>query len=251
VVREKGSKRVMLKNVQQAKFDKVLLPITRVALPLSERKDVSFDAFFTHILMHELMHGLGPHDIAVGGRQTTVRQELKETYSAIEEAKADISGLWALQYLVDKGVLGKELERTMYTTFLASTFRSIRFGLTEAHGKGIALQLNTLLDAGAFEANPDGTFVVVPAKVKDAVAALTRELMTLEARGDYAAARDLIAKRAVVRPEVQRVLDRLQGVPVDIEPQFVTADALSGRAAPRALAPQQPAASRKPSTTGQ
>jgi Peptidase family M49 len=238
VVHEKGSKRVMLKNVQQAKFDKVLLPISRVALPLSERKDVSFDAFFTHILMHELMHGLGPHNITVGGRATTVRQELKETYSAIEEAKADISGLWALQYLVDKGVLGKELERTMYTTFLASTFRSIRFGLTEAHGKGIALQLNTLLDAGGFKANADGTFVVVPAKIKDAVAALTRELMTLEAHGDYAAAKDLIAKRAVVRPDVQRVLDRLQGVPVDIEPQFVAADALSGRATPRAASPR-------------
>jgi len=251
VVQEKGSKRVMLKNVQQAKFDKVLLPIARVALPLSERKDVSFDAFFTAVLMHELMHGLGPHNITVGGRATTVRQELKETYSTIEEAKADISGLWALQYLVDKGALGKELQRTMYTTFLASAFRSIRFGLTEAHGRGIALQLNTLLDAGGFEANPDGTFVVVPAKIKDAVAALARELMMLESHGDYAAAKDLIAKRAVVRPDVQRVLDRLQAVPVDIEPQFVTADALSGRVAPRTAAPQQPAASRKPSTTRQ
>src|SRR5947207_14034186 len=139
----------------------------------------------------------------------------------------------------------------MYTTFLASAFRSIRFGLTEAHGKGIALQLNTLLDAGGFQANPDGTFVVVTAKIRDAVAALTRELMSLEAHGDYAAATELIAKRAVMRPDVQRVLDRLQAVPVDIEPLFVTADALSGRVTPRAGAPQQPEASRKPSTTRQ
>ena len=117
----------------------------------------------------------------------------------------------------------------MYATFLASTFRSIRFGLTEAHGKGIALQLNTLIDAGAFKIGPDGTFTVVPARIKDAVAALTREIMTLQARGDYAAAKDMLTKRAVVRPEVQRVLDRLQGVPVDIEPQFVTADELAGR----------------------
>src|SRR5438034_3896108 len=124
VVQEKGSKRVMLKNMQEAKFKKALLPIARVALPLADGKDVSFDAFFTHILMHELMHGLGPHNITVGGRSTTVRQELKETYSALEEAKADISGLWALQYLVDKGTLGKDLGRTMYTTFLASAFRS-------------------------------------------------------------------------------------------------------------------------------
>jgi hypothetical protein len=250
VVQEKGSKRVMLKNMQEAKFNKVLLPIARVALPLVDRKDVSFDAFFTHILMHELMHGLGPHNIKVDGRATTVRQELKETYSALEEAKADISGLWALSYLVDKGTLGKELERTMYTTFLTSAFRSIRFGLTEAHGKGIALQLNTLLDAGAFKANADGTFVVVPARIKDAVAALAREIMTLQAQGNYAAARDLLAKRAVVRPEVQRVLDRLQAVPVDIEPQFVTADELSG-GAPAARPRQMPASSRNESTTRQ
>ena len=92
VIREKGSKRVMLKNVQEAKFRVVLQPISMVALAPADRKKVSFDAFFTHILMHELMHGLGPHDIVVGGRKTTVRQELKETYSAIEEAKADISG---------------------------------------------------------------------------------------------------------------------------------------------------------------
>ena len=99
VIREKGSKRVMLKNVQDAKFRTVLLPIAKVALTPADRKNVSFDAFFTHILMHELMHGLGPHNITVGGRATTVRQELKETYSAIEEAKADVSGLWALAQL--------------------------------------------------------------------------------------------------------------------------------------------------------
>ena len=250
VVQEKGSKRVMLKNMQEAKFNKVLLPIARVALPLADRKDVAFDAFFTHILMHELMHGLGPHNITVAGRATTVRGELKETYSALEEAKADISGLWALQYLVEKGTLAPDLARTMYTTFLASCFRSIRFGLTEAHGKGIAVQLNTLLDAGAFKVNPDGTFTVVPARIKAAVAALTREIMTVQAAGDYTAARDMLAKRAVVRPEVQRVLDRLQGVPVDIEPQFVTADELSGRA-PAARPRQQPAASRNESTTRQ
>ena len=103
MIREKGSKRIMLKNNQQAKFDKVLMPISKVALASADQGNVAFDAFFTHILMHELMHGLGPHDISVAGRTTTVRQELKDTYSTIEEAKADISGLFALQFLVDKG----------------------------------------------------------------------------------------------------------------------------------------------------
>src|SRR4029079_11017872 len=116
----------------------------------------------------------------------------------------------ALQYLVDKGVLDKAMERTMYTTFLASCFRSIRFGLTEAHGLGIALQLNTLLDSGGFKIRPDGTFTVDAGKIKDAVAALTRDIMALQAQGDYAKAKDLLARMAVVRPSVKRVLDRLK-----------------------------------------
>ena len=227
VVKEKGSKRVMLKNVQEAKFAKVLVPIAAVALPAADRKDVSFDAFFTHILMHELMHGLGPHNITVAGRATTVRQEMKEIGGTLEEAKADISGLWALQYLIDKGVIEKAMERPIYTTFLASCFRSIRFGLTEAHGRGIALQLDSLLDAGGFKVGADGTFTVDPTRVKAGVLALTRQIMTLQAAGNYAGAKQLLDKMAVVRPEVQRVLDRLSAVPVDIAPRFVSATQLT------------------------
>jgi hypothetical protein len=223
VVREKGSKRVMLKNNQQAKFDKVLVPIAKIALPAAEVGNVTFDAFFTQILMHELMHGLGPHNITPGGRVTTVRQELKDTYSAIEEAKADISGLFALQFLIDKGQLDKGLEKTIYTTFLASAFRSVRFGINEAHGRGQAIQLNYLLDQGAFKVNADGTFSVDAAKIKDGVTSLTREFLTLEAEGNYAKAKDMIAKLGILRPETKAVLDKLSGVPVDIEPKFVTA----------------------------
>ena len=223
VVREKGSKRVMLKNNQQAKFAKVLVPVSKVALAPADPGRVAFDAFFTHILMHELMHGLGPHSITVGGRATTVRQELKETYSAIEEAKADISGLFALQFLIDKGQLDRGLEKTIYTTFLASAFRSLRFGINEAHGKGQAIQLNFLLDQGAFKVNADGTLNVDAAKIKDGVIALTREFLTLEAEGNYAKAKEMIEKLGILRPQTQAVLDKLTGVPVDIEPKFVTA----------------------------
>jgi hypothetical protein len=223
VIREKGSKRVMLKNVQDAKFRMVLSPIAKVALAGPDQKYVSFDAFFTHILMHELMHGLGPHDISVSGRATTVRQELKETYSAIEEAKADVSGLWALKQLADKNHIEPRIAETMYTTFLASAFRSIRFGVNEAHGRGIAIQLNYLLDAGAVTVQPDGTFRVEHAKMPDAVTALTREIMTLQAEGSYDKAKALITRLGVVRPSVQSVLDKLKNVPVDIEPRFVSA----------------------------
>jgi hypothetical protein len=223
VVREKGSKRVMLKNVQDAKFAKTLVPISRVVLSPADQKNVAFEAFFTHIVVHELMHGLGPHNIAVGGRQTTVRQEMKEAYSFLEEAKADISGLFAIQYMIDKGVLPKSLEQTLYTTFLASAFRSIRFGINEAHGRGVAVQLNYLLDQGGFVAKPDGTFAVNLSKAKEGVTALTREIMTMQAEGDYAKAVALRDRLGVVRPPVTRALDRLAAVPVDIEPRFTTA----------------------------
>ena len=226
LVAEKGSKRVMLKNNQEAKFTVVLQPIAKVALTPTDQPNVAFDAFFTHILMHELMHGLGPHNITVGGRATTVRQEFKETYSAMEEAKADISGLFALQFLVDKGQLEKQYEQTMYTTYLASMFRSIRFGLNEAHGRGVAMQLNYFLDHGGVTVNADGTFAVNPSKIKENVVNLTRDLMTMQAVGGYNDAKQMLEKLAVVRPPVQVILDRLKDVPVDIEPRFVTAEQL-------------------------
>ncbi|HEX2573838.1 MAG TPA: hypothetical protein VH877_30095 [Polyangia bacterium] len=223
ITRDKGTKRVMLKNNQEAKFNRVLLPIAQKTLVPAALGEVSFDAFFTHILMHELMHGLGPHNISVGGRATTVRAQLEELYSAIEEAKADVSGLYALQRLVDRGVLDKGLERTMYTTFVASIFRSIRFGVTEAHGKANAIELNYLLDQGAVRATPEGRFSIDRAKMKPAIMALTRDLMTLQGHGDRAQAQGLLDRLGVVRPEVQRALDRLADVPVDIEPRFTTA----------------------------
>jgi hypothetical protein len=229
VVKEKGTKRVMLKNVQEAKFRMVLEPIAKVALPEVDQTTVAFDAFFTHILMHELMHGLGPHAIVVGGRQTTVRQELKETYSAIEEAKADVSGLWALKQLADQGKVDKAIARTMYTTFLASSFRSIRFGINEAHGRGIAIQLNSFLDQGAFVVGRDGRFTVDEGKMGAAVTSLTRDIMTLQAEGSYQKAKALIDTLGVVRPPVQQVLDRLAAIPVDIEPAFTTAATLGAR----------------------
>ena len=227
VLREKGSKRVMLKNVQEAKFQRVLSPIARTVLTAADQREVSFDAFFTHILMHELMHGLGPSTITVDGRESTVRQELRETYSTIEEAKADISGLWALHQLIDRGEVETSLARSMYSTFLASTFRSIRFGINEAHGRGVAIQLNTFLDTGAVTVDAGGRFAVDYTKIRGTVTELTTELMTIQARGDIRAAETLLKTRGVIRPEVQRVLDRLSGIPIDIEPRYITAEQLA------------------------
>jgi hypothetical protein len=226
VVAEMGSKRTLLRNFQQAKFEHVLAPISKVALAPSDQPHVNFDAFFTHILMHEIMHGLGPTHTGRQGRGEGVRQALKDLSSQVEEAKADVSGLWALQQLMDKGVLDRRQERAMYTTFLASSFRTLRFGMSNSHAKGMAMQVNYLMDAGGFRVNRDGTFTVDLKRVKKGVIGLTRELMTLQATGDYDATRRMIDRLVVIRPEVQAVLDRLGKVPVDIRPKFLTADEL-------------------------
>jgi Peptidase family M49 len=251
VVQQKGSKRVMIKNVQEAKFHSVLLPIARRTLSKSAMLDVSFELFFTHILAHELMHGLGPHQIKVEGRDTTPREELKEVYSAIEEAKADVTGLFALRYMMDHAKeMGLEkllpsdeaAQRQLYTTFLASAFRTLRFGLSEAHGKGMAVQFNYLMDKGAFVQQKDGTFSVNLEKIKSGVDDLDHDLLTLEAHGDYAGAKKMLDELGVVRPAVQRALDRLSTIPTDIDPVFVTADEL---APPASASAEKPAKSRK------
>ncbi len=221
IVRERGSKRVMLRNVQEAKFNKILKPIAEIALDSTQRGLVAFDPFFTHILAHELMHGLGPHNITLNGNPTTVRQELKELYSSWEEAKADISGLFALQYLIDAGVISKDMEQKMYVTYLAGIFRSVRFGVAEAHGRGMALQFNYLLERGAISYNQTNeTFAVDFTKIKSVARDLTGIIMTVQAQGDYAAAKELLAKYAVIGPSLQRVLNKLTGIPVDIAPEF-------------------------------
>src|SRR5436309_1400511 len=225
VVKEKGSKRIMLKNVQDAKFNKTLIPISRVVLDTAQQRELAFAAFFTHILTHELMHGLGPHNLTVNGEQTTVRKQLQELYSAVEEAKADITGLWALQYLIDKGVVDKSMERTLYTTNLASMFRSVRFGINEAHGRGVAMQFNYLTDEGAIKFDETaGTFSIDPAKVKQAVRKLTSELLTIEAEGSHAKAKAILDKYALIRPPMKNAFDKLKSVPVDIEPIFPLAN---------------------------
>ena len=244
VVQQKGTKRVMLKNVQEAKFRSALVPIARRTLAQNEQPDLSFEMFFTHTVCHELMHGLGPQTITVGGHETSARKELKELYGAIEEAKADVTGLFALQYMMDHAQqmnLGSVLksdeaaQRQLYITYLASAFRSLRFGLGDAHGKGMAMQFNYLRDKGAFIARPDGTFAVDVSKVKDAVRDITHDLLTLEATGDYAGAKKMLDELGVIRPETQKALDKLQGIPVDIEPLFVTADELAPEGGARAV----------------
>ena len=235
IISARGSKRVMLKNVQEAKFKSTLTPIARLVLRADAQADLDFDSFFTHILAHEITHGLGPHSTSINGKASTPRQDLKEAYSTIEEAKADMAGLWALSYMMDKGQLkdtlgqGAAAERKLYNTFLASAFRTLHFGLTDSHARGMAIQLNYLLDKGAFVSHGDGTFSTDFKKIKQGVIDLNREFLTIEATGDYARAREMMTKYVVIRPDVQKALDNMKAVPNDIRPAFTTAATLMAK----------------------
>ena len=216
----KGSKKVMLKNVMKAKFDKCWIPIVQEALSRKDLDRVSFDAYFTHVVMHEVSHGLGPGNIEIDGRSTTVNKELKELYATIEEAKADVVGMYTAQLLMDWGVFPKSLEETLYSSNLGGMFRSLRFGIDSAHGGGVAIQMNTYLDAGACTVDESGRFHIDPKKMKGAVRDLARRLLLIEAAGDYDAAKSLIDEYKVIRPEAQAVIDRLKDVPIDIRPIY-------------------------------
>ena len=229
VVAKKGSAKILKKNVQQQKFDQVLRLIARRVLGSSDQAHLLFEAFFTHILSHEVLHGIGPHEIVVNGEKTTVRLRLREVYSTIEEAKADICALWALRFCMDKGIFDSHLLPALYITYLASAFRTIRFGLDD-HAIGMYIQLNFLLDEHAFKYEPQSkTFAVDETKIKDAVTKLTSILLDIEGNGDYQAAQDLIAKYNYVRPEIQQVLNDLQHVPIDIRPHYPVAEAILRR----------------------
>ncbi|TFW11349.1 hypothetical protein E4L96_21870 [Massilia arenosa] len=233
VISQRGSKRIMLKNVQEAKFDTILKPISKIVLRAADEKDVDFNSFFTHILAHEITHGLGPHITKQNGKESTPRQDLKDTYSTIEEAKADITGLYALRHMMDAGQLkgslgqGEQAERKLYNTFLASAFRTLHFGLTDSHARGMAIQMNYLLDKGGFVSHGDGTFAVDFKKIKQAVLDLDREFLTIEATGDYARAQAMMKQYVVIRPDVQKALDKMKTIPNDIRPSFPTAAALT------------------------
>ncbi|KAI3792889.1 hypothetical protein L2E82_06780 [Cichorium intybus] len=223
IVKDRGTSMVMLKNVSEAKFKLILQPIADVCIIKEQRELVDFDSFFTHTICHECCHGIGPHTITLpGGQKSTVRLELQELHSALEEAKADIVGLWALRFLIDKDVLPKSLVKSTYVSFLAGCFRSIRFGLEEAHGKGQALQFNWLFEKGAFVLHPDETFSVDFNKIEDAVESLSRVILTTQGKGDKNAAQQLLTKYCVMTQPLKVALKKLEmvQVPVDIVPEF-------------------------------
>ncbi|TYI04185.1 hypothetical protein ES332_A10G000900v1 [Gossypium tomentosum] len=229
IVKDRGTAMVILKNVSEAKFKQILNPIADACIAKEQHELVDFESFFTHTICHECCHGIGPHTITLpDGRKSTVRLELQDLHSALEEAKADIVGLWALNFLIKKHLLPTSLEKSMYVSFLAGCFRSLRFGLEEAHGKGQALQFNWLLEKEAFVFHPNETFSVNFDKVEEAVESLSRTILTIQAKGDKEGASLLLQKYCTMTKPLKVALQKLESihVPVDIAPIFPVAKSL-------------------------
>jgi hypothetical protein len=211
----KGTRRSQLKNAMQAKFDKIMLPIADELIDPSQLKQVTFDAFFADVMFHEVAHGLGIKSTVNG--KGTVRTALQEQGSWLEEAKADILGLYMVTKLVEKGELQGPLEN-YYTTFMAGILRSVRFGAGEAHGKANMLAFNFFEEKGAFEKTKEGRYKVNFDKFRTAMNDLSNLILTLQGNGDKAGVEALQKDKAVVKPDLQNDLNKLQqkGIPVDI-----------------------------------
>jgi len=225
ITKEYGAKMVILSNIQQAKFEKILLPISEFAIHKSQRDFVTFEAFSTHTLCHEMSHSLGPHvlDEELYGH-ASVRLALGSQHSALEEGKADIVGLYLLHYFAMTGRLPKENLNAYWVTFLAGIFRSIRFGIREAHGRGLAIILNYIMDHGGYKVMDDGTFMVIFEVILAAVSKTCKTILEIQGTGDKDAAEALCNKYAVNRPATQKILELIEKskLPVDIAPVFRT-----------------------------
>ncbi len=223
-VREaKGSKKVLLRNVMRAKYDQILVPIAERVLVPQDRQKISFDAFLDETLHHELSHGLGPGKITVDGRQTEVRLELKELYSTLEEAKADVMGIYNILALINEGEMPAELREHLEPTYVAGLFRAARFGVEEAHGLGVVAQFNYLTAKGALKVDSEGRFQAVSDKFPSAIRDLLHDMLTLQATGDYQGTAQFLDTYGKPSPELLAALDKLKDLPVDIRPEFVNA----------------------------
>ncbi len=214
---EKGTRRLQLKNAMQAKFEKILMPISDILIAESQRKHITFDAFFANTMFHEVAHGLGIKN-TIDGR-STVREALLDVASSMEEGKSDVLGLYMITRLNEAGELGDADLMDNYVTFMASIFRSVRFGASSAHGKANMVRFNFFEEQGAFLRDAEsGSYSIDFERMQEAMSALSKLLLTLQGNGDYEGAKKLTEEKGVIGARLQADLDRLTmaNIPVDI-----------------------------------
>ncbi len=230
VRKEKGAKKVLLRNLIETKFERIMKPIGEKVLDPSLHERLSGDAFFNQVLFHELSHSLGPAFTKVGGKSVEVRVALGPVYTALEECKADAMGAYNILFMIEQGELPADLREKLLVSYFAGLFRSVRFGVAEAHGQGAAIQINRYLEGGGarFDA-AKGTFTIDFAKLEENIGTLVHDLVMVQHEGDKEKAEAFVAKHGVMSKEMEIALAGLTGIPVDIRPVFPVA----GETAPR------------------
>jgi hypothetical protein len=224
---QEGSKKVMLTNVIEAKFENILKPIAEIVLTPEQASEITFDPYFTRILTHELAHALGP-DYVTDQPDLTVNRALRDRYSALEEAKADVVGTHSLAVLAERGEYDDVFLRQVYVSHAADLFRCVRFGVSEAHGKGCLMQFNYLSERGALEHDPaSGRFQVLLDVMPGAIAELARDFLILQATGDYEGAGAFMARYGEVPDVLAAAIERLEAVPVDIRPSYAVTEMMA------------------------
>ena len=213
---QRGTRKLQLKNAMQAKFDKILAPISEVLMTPESMEHIKFDAFFANVMFHETAHGMGIKNTITG--KGTVREALGNQYNALEEAKADVLGLYLVTKLAEMGEYTNTTMEDNYTTFMAGIFRSVRFGAASAHGKANMLTFNYFQNEGAFVRTEDGRYAIDFDKMKVAVEKLAGDILKHQGDGDYEATKAWMGEMSVIKPELQADLDRVNeaGIPVDI-----------------------------------
>lgn len=213
---QKGTRKLQLKNSMKAKFDNILVPVSEVLIAPEQRKYVTFDAFFSNVMFHEVAHGMGIKNTIDG--KSTVRKALKEQYSALEEAKADILGLYLVTKLHEMGEFTDTEIMDNYVTFMAGIFRSVRFGASSAHGKANMMTFSFFLQEGAFTRSADGTYAINLEKMMEASRKFTGNILKAQGDGNYEFVKNWVATDGIIKAELQSDLDRImeKGIPVDI-----------------------------------
>jgi len=218
---QKGSKKIFWKNFMDARVNYIILPIAQRLMPADQAKLVTGEGLLNFVTLHEISHGLGPAYARTVSGKTDIREAIGPQYSALEEAKADVTGMMCVKWLVDRGAIPKEKLNGIYASFLGETFRTMRFGIAEAHGQGAMMEFSYLTEQGAIRRDPSSGFYSADFdKMPGAMASLAKELLEQEATGDRAHTENWFKKYAVMPPELAAALAKANDIPVDVDPDF-------------------------------
>ncbi len=218
---EKGTKKIFFKNFMDARVNYVVIPIGKQVMQPDQAAKASLDGYLSIVMMHEICHGLGPAFARVGGKQVPINESIGPTYSALEEAKADIVGLFGMKWLMDHDALPKDRLQEYYASYVAGIFRTVRFSVAEAHGRAEMVEFNYLSEHGAIHRDDaSGRYVIDYDKMPDAIAGLTKEFLQIEATGDRARAEKFMSQYDKMPAQLKAELDKVTGVPVDVDPVY-------------------------------